>query len=148
MRYLGQKDDFNCGPIAIINILKYFNYEIDDSHISRIGKRCGTNPIYGTRGRPMIKYLREKGLDAKESRKITIKKVLKGLEEGIWILCGRGFGEIKDEDDGHWFVMTEYDAENKKCKLINFYCNYPSIWVDVAELKKVLQSPAIFIRKE
>lgn len=148
MRYLGQKDDFNCGPIAIINVLKYFNYDVDETHIPKIGRKCGTNPVMGTQCRPIIKYLRDKGLDARERRCITIQKVLDGINEGIWILCGDGFGD-EDDEYAHWFVMTEYDAVNKQCKLINFYCSYPSKWISLRELKKVLLvSPAIYIKKD
>ena len=61
-RYLRQKDEFHCGPVAIINAMKWVGINASArSHLNQLSKECGTDK-YGTYpqrfGRVLSKYVR------------------------------------------------------------------------------------------
>ena len=55
IRYLRQRDNYNCGPVAIINALKFFGERATQKDISRIAKIVNCKSPHGTSPKNMNK---------------------------------------------------------------------------------------------
>lgn len=95
INYIGQKDKFRCGPIAIINALKFFNVELGVKDLQWLSKECDCLVEPGKRGtwpKDLLKVLKQ---FSKETKKFKIKRVK--------------------------YDFTKLGKDKNKCHLINHY---------------------------
>jgi hypothetical protein len=84
-RYLGQRDSFRCGPIAIINIMKWAGYYCTEKKdLKRIAKQLKTTRCNGTSDTPIDKLLKQlNGIKATKGRAVTrTSRIDKELDKG------------------------------------------------------------------
>lgn len=87
VRYVKQKDNTSCGPIALINTLKWLGYSVsyDFLHIARYMCKCESNRSKDGGGTTDMNFERAlKSFGIKKKRKIqpTIKELDKHIDSG------------------------------------------------------------------
>lgn len=60
MRFIRQTDKFRCGPVAIINALKYYSLPYTRKDIKILSKRLNTRPKRGTTFSSLDKFISKK----------------------------------------------------------------------------------------
>jgi hypothetical protein len=59
--YTKQRDNFRCGPIAILNALRWAGKRVSYEYVYELAERCGCNPGAGTKHWNFDKVLRKEG---------------------------------------------------------------------------------------
>lgn len=106
MRYICQHDDFNCGPIALMNLHKWQGLSATKKDLRRYTRLCKCTKSNGTTLRDFSKAI------GKRSKKVTYSEFKKMVDRGSVILLIRRFGK-----DGHyWFCpgIGTRVCDNKK----------------------------------
>lgn len=118
-RYIKQYDSFSCGPIAILNALKWAGMRVTrKSHIRRLVKECksklGKSPKdWGTYSADLDKTLRkygEKLFEVRKVRKCGIKELHKQLADNGAIIIAH-LDEGQREPEGHFSFWFKVDTD-------------------------------------
>lgn len=142
MRYCGQRNQFSCGPIAILNILKTFRKNISyKSHYKTLFKQTGCDKN-GTFDNGLENCLKKQKLCYSIVRQPTIHDINDALKKGPII-----FGYYDPNHEGHYAVITEYrelDGLGRKSYFFinasNGHFHKTAVWVDEALLEQELFS--------
>jgi len=118
MRYIKQKDTYSCGPIALINAMKWagFNYTYKD--LKRMQRLCKCKYPNGTHWRDMTNAIRDMSKLMTTTRKNwpLILDIIKHLEkDGVVILAYKR----DPKHVGHYILITDYDKEKQEFKVVN-----------------------------
>lgn len=109
-KYFGQKDNYSCGSVAILNALIWFGKELSYSETRKISKTIGCVPIIGTQsGTKMQKYLKDQGLKVKKVITPTKKQIDDHLKNGGSVILR--YVRMEMEDD---FLLGHYAFFDKK----------------------------------
>jgi len=106
IRYIGQRDEFSCGPLAILNILKWTGYDVTSEYLSDLKKYCKTD-VGGTDTRIISNVLKRYSkfeFNCVSFIKIQdlhdhIKKGGSAIVEISW------FDEDKRKIEGHFYII-------------------------------------------
>lgn len=112
MRFIKQKDQYSCGPIAIMNALKWAGLHTTyKTHFYKIKSLCKTTILWGTTPDNMTTTLlkHSKYLSFTTKSLVTLKEIDKHLNAGGAVILEYWF---KDEGmnlyDGHYvFIFRE-----------------------------------------
>ena len=111
MRFIRQRDDHSCGPVAIINALKWAGVPVTyRTHFRRIKRLCRTTQDWGTRREDMSKALARYGLALRyEVRSlVTLQEMEKHLLSGSALILEYWFRE-GEKYDGHYVFIYHND---------------------------------------
>lgn len=108
IRYVKQKDEYNCGPIAIVNVLKWAGLPLTYGSMHIFNHLMGTSIRKGTRRLEMSKTLKlfKQIINFRHKNEPSVEDIRNHLDKGgIAILLIRW---IEDgESWGHYFVVDE-----------------------------------------
>lgn len=146
-RYVGQRDGISCGPLAILNILKWAGYAITSNYLKNLRKYCKTDKD-GTDTKYISKVLnRYSKLEYKCIPFVKINDLHKHLEnEGSAIIEVSWFNEDINDSAGHFYVIIGViEIDNKTFyKVINwkkgFTQNFAERKVIIKEFRKCMKS--------
>lgn len=106
IRYVGQKDGCNCGPISILNILKWCGYNATKKYLKDLKKYCKTTRA-GTKSKNISFTLcRYKKIKSKFVNKINLRILDIYLDSGHAALILQSKW-TKDEPERHYFIIIE-----------------------------------------
>jgi hypothetical protein len=139
IRYVKQRNMHTCGPIVIINVMKFLGISASLGDVKRIKKLCKTNTQYGTLVADFDRAIRLLVAENATVRHIkrrklsTVKKSLKrGLAVAILYVTPTG---------GHFAMLTEKDRFT--INEINSGYDRPTVMdMSYEELKYVLSFPS------
>jgi len=125
MQFLRQYDEYSCGPIAVINTLRFVGYKLTVGDYKMVYKACGTTKD-GTRLRgvhsglaAIQKRLKIRGSHVAYVDKIGMDDIFILLENGnavlmdiVWVIKSEG-------RVGHFFIITGHSPSKKTFYVIN-----------------------------
>ena len=135
IRYLAQSANSSiCGPVAIINILKFFNFHVTKKSLAFVKYKCNYDNGNGTDDSDLSKAIR-----SFNSLKFFIKKspkielINKHLNKGSVILM---LTVVQDEKEifGHYWTISNFDGEKYTCH------NYHAISTEYMTEKELLDT--------
>lgn len=108
MKYVKQPDGYSCGPVAIINVLKWLGRPATLADLPKIQRRCrtdksGTHDTYLTLG--LVKSI--KGYGTWEGAGPNIRVLRNHLKAGGVAIIGY-FYHIRGKEHGHYVVCIKY----------------------------------------
>ena len=110
-RYLNQKDDYSCGPIAIVNAFKWLGYSATTKDLIVLRKVCELDKDYGVTIEGLnngLKYMCKKYKHPKirKTKKVTIKRIEKLISQGKAVLVDLGWMRPElGTTAGHYFLI-------------------------------------------
>lgn len=147
IRYIGQRDQYSCGPLAILNILKWAGYDITSKYLPNLRRYCKTDEN-GTDTKNISKVLeRYSKLKVECVPFITIKNLHNHIENGgAAIIEVSWFDEIKKQTTGHYYIivgMFKY-SNTTSYKVINWRSGFTKNMANrkaiVREFRKCIRS--------
>lgn len=108
IRYVSQRDSYSCGPIAIINTLKFLGINITYKALPYIRMLCNCKINYGTDEEDIENVLKMFGIRFKGIHHPTLKEIDKHIECGGAILLNYSFGI----DIGHYTLCIGRNKTN------------------------------------
>jgi hypothetical protein len=134
-RFLAQRDEYSCGPIAIINALKWLGYAFTGADLPKLRRWCQTDKYLGTPTKSMTATLAKLGIKSTLKYRITFSELNMYLKQGKCVIIGSyGFG--KNKDDGHWYFVPEKSGDG--FRVINLEVQNNTV-ISKEELKRVLK---------
>ena len=115
-RWIAQKNKSSCGPIAILNILKWLEIEINYSKdYCKYKRKCkctkdGTHQPYFEKSLNSIA-----GIDVKCKNLPTIKEIEDALNSNHIIIMKSTFMVDFKKIEGHFFIISEMTEESLFC---------------------------------
>lgn len=111
VRYVKQKDHYSCGPIAIMNALKWAGlYTTYKTHFHKIRSLCKTTISWGTTPDNMSAALlkHRKYLSFVTKSLVTLREIEKHLDSGGAVILEYWFWDEMDYDGHYVFIFREY----------------------------------------
>lgn len=135
IRFAKQRNTYSCGPVAIINALKWAGRNITYiKHFKKIKKLCYTTSEYGTTPDGITNALEhyKKYISFERKELITLREIDQHLSEGGALILEYWFKECGNNYDGHYsfiFRMNEKDfiAVNNMNEITVKKCNRVSL---------------------
>lgn len=101
--YLKQQDYVSCGPIAIINAMKWRGLSASRrSHLKKIKAKCNCFGRYGTHPRDMHRVLRSYIGDAEHIEEPKIKLLNDILDLGLSTIIGYSYKRKDKKEEAHY----------------------------------------------
>lgn len=150
IRYVRQKDDYSCGPVALINAIKWlgYNYPYKDN-IFFIKKLCDCKKEEdwsGTHYYDLSKALKKLKIKNKFNENPKISEIIEHIEnEGSLIL--RELYKENKEWCGHYFFIYGYDSQEKEFLTVNSRKDETMSKISLHDLKKSLSIKANRLEK-
>lgn len=113
MRYVGQHDTYSCGPIAVLNALKWSGMQVTrKSHMKRVNRLCNAG-IAGVLDRDITKALSNyRRLKFRVRRYVIMRQLDAHLRRGGSAIIAYEFRLGKDDEFGHYiFVPGKRDED-------------------------------------
>lgn len=138
MTYVVQRDSYRCGPVAILNALRWAGKDVlYKSQIGRLTQLCECVQPKGTKYRPFVRTLRKEGKNWFDIELVTepnfglVEKILGQGKAAIW--------NFKHERGRHYAFIVSADRSKKTFSVANYVRdNVPLIAVPREEMKKFL----------
>lgn len=114
MRFIRQRDQYSCGPIAILNALKWTGISITyRSHFKKIKTLCKTTMNWGTTPENITKVLLDysEHLNFEIKELVTLKSIDKHLKAGGALILEYWFNE-DGIYDGHYVFIFQRDGHD------------------------------------
>lgn len=132
MRYCKQRDNFSCGPVAILNALIWSGIKLSYKYTKGIGYMCNCEPIQGTHpilfGQTLQKFEKDFGLfKVKKVYRPKLKQIEKHLKRGEIVIINYKIGINKR--NGQWRHYTLVEGINKngtKFNVVNAFGKGPA----------------------
>ena len=146
-RYVGQRDGFSCGPISILNVLKWAGYDVTSKYLADLKRYCKTDKG-GTDTKNITKVLqRYSKLKYQCVPFIKVQDLHNHIKNGgSAIVEISWFDKKKKETTGHYYAIVgileygnvvSYKAINWK---IGFTQNFADRKAIVKEFRKCMKS--------
>lgn len=123
-RYVRQRDLISCGPLAILNALKWAGIRATVGRdYKRLRRLTGVTASYGTTSFDMDRVLfKTRGLMVRRARKNTMRELQKHLEKGgaVVAVCHSHF-RPKFGKEGHALFIIGMTRSKKSFKVVNGY---------------------------
>lgn len=131
IRFCRQRDKYSCGPVALLNIDKFFGRRVTYQHLPRYSKRTKCKPVTGTKTKIMSKIL------GRATRR-SWKKAKQFLTDGGCIVVLSQW-EVNGEQMGHFYLMvTNYCND---IGVVNLYRDiYTAIRVTPQRAARILKT--------
>jgi hypothetical protein len=134
-KYIVQSDRISCGPIAMVNAMKFMDYKLDEmAWLSYLKKR-----ITGSKGASLVGI--ETGI-----RLITNKTNITYTRKNIYrieeiprqypIIFVGTYIDKTGIERGHVFVICDDDIAKQRLAVINLFQGSSAVWVENSHLKK------------
>lgn len=118
--YVKQTDLFSCGPIALINVAKYYNFNLTKKDLSWIRKECrcslGTKT---TKLHEVMKYQLGHELGISSSTSFSAKEIREWVsqEENVAIIAYAW--RERNKQGAHYITIIDFDIERNKFVIVN-----------------------------
>lgn len=130
-QYIKQRDTFRCGPVAIVNSLRWAGVDIATNYVYELTDKCLTTPTNG--GTPHYAFdrvLRENGKDVIEVN-LVLKPRMHEIEEhlkkgGAVALNYLWYDERDNESHRHYVLITEESKSGRTFEVVNDYRTRPA----------------------
>ncbi len=147
MRYCNQREKYSCGPVAILNALKWAGLKKTYKDVKEIEKGCppddyrigGINPNNFTR----LFYKYGEHLIIRYRKNINIGELDKHLEMGHAAVINLRRFNFNRGWEGHYFLVIGKSELAKCFKVVNGYGKPATIWMSRKEFIKHLRSSRI-----
>lgn len=110
VRFLRQRDQYSCGPIAILNALKWAGLQLTyKDNFKQIKKLCKTTASWGTTPENITNVLSKytEHLNFEIKALITLKDIERHLKKGGAVILEYWFKENLDIYDGHYVFIFQ-----------------------------------------
>lgn len=126
-RYVHQRDEFRCGPIAILNALKWAGYRVTAELIPDLCREVSCAAPFGTKKSNLTRGLRTRGkgifftqLDLRPS----LQKIERTLQKGKAVILGYWYHtddpENKNYQTGHYVLITGVSPSGSTFSVANY----------------------------
>jgi len=142
-RYLKQRDGYSCGPVAIMNVVKWagltFSYKNEIKFFQSI---CGCEPVFGTNHPNFDKALRTiageiEGLKVRRVQSPKLWQIEDHLGAGGIIILNYHWRKA-DKQARHFMLLDRVSDSGKSFLTINDYRIGPAVrWMPRETFKKV-----------
>jgi len=107
MAFIKQPDDFSCGPVAIVNVLKWLGRKVGHRYLPKLRTLCGTTKDGTIPYNFALTLIREVS-DFGSVRKVkpSIRTLDSHLSKGGIVVIGYNYSVGKSED-AHYVVCTK-----------------------------------------
>jgi len=140
MRYIKQKDTYSCGPVALINALKWAGFKYTYKDLKRFQRLCKCTYPNGCSWNDFTSAIRSMSKLMTTTRKnwpgiLDINNHLR--EGGIIVLSYR----LDPLDNSHYLLIVDYDPAKKEYTVVNKdggekRAESKISWGDMAEILK------------
>lgn len=118
-RYCKQRDQYRCGPIAILNALKWAGKKVTyKKHIERLTRECKCKAPKGTWWFDITRVLRKYGFSIYKRRVLSAKEIKKHLSNGGAIIVNAYWDRKKNQR--HFFLLLSNEGKDW-CKAVNLF---------------------------
>lgn len=106
IRYLNQRDGYSCGPIAIINVLKWLGHRATEDQLPYFRNLCSTSIKDGTSAEDISSALDwyDNFIQYDFMPTVTLGRIVAQLKRGI-ILLHYWINTDKEQDNGHYILI-------------------------------------------
>ena len=98
IRFCKQRDQYSCGAVAVLNVLKWAGCKVTYSNLPALRKLCKCNQPNGTKKQDLESALKALGIRFKRYTRPTLKMMDTHLDGGGIVLLNYCF----DEGFGHY----------------------------------------------
>ncbi len=114
MRFVKQRDNYSCGPIGVINALKWAGFPLSyQKHFRKIKKKCKTTRSWGTLvdriSVALDWYVGQ--IEYEREQLVTYRRLLRHLKQGGSAILEYWFKEDNGTWDGHYVFIFMEDGE-------------------------------------
>lgn len=121
-QYIKQRDKFRCGPVAILNSLRWAGADISTSYVYELTDKCAATPTNGgTSHHALDRILREDGkglLEVDLILKPRMYEVEEHLQKGGSVILNYMWGG-EDDTHRHFVLLTEESKSGKTFEVVN-----------------------------
>jgi len=124
MRYVKQRDKSSCGPVAIMNVLKWAGYKFSyEKTIGLLRDACGWRPAFGTKQADFDRGLRGTvtrfGINVRRVYCPRIGAVEDHLREGGIVIVNYLWRNKKRGEHRHFMILSGVSDSGKMFTLLN-----------------------------
>jgi hypothetical protein len=130
-RYIKQRDNFRCGPVAVINSLRWAGADISTNYVYELTDKCLATPTNG--GTPHYAFdriLREDGkglLNVDLILKPRMYEIEDHLKKGgVAVLNYVWFDERDGDSHRHYVLITEESKSGRTFEVVNDFKTRPA----------------------
>lgn len=131
-RYVRQKDKFRCGPVAILNALRWAGLNINyKKSINNLTLMCFCKPGRGTSHNNFDNALRELCENFFKVRRVyhpTLKQIEEHLQNNGAVILNYRICRIKKEEQRHFQLVVGMDKNGKYFHSVNAFSNKPAFF--------------------
>ena len=146
VRFNKQYDNYSCGPVAILNALKWAGYNCtykQDFHFIKELCECVNEPDWqGTHYLNLSSALKEYRIKFKFIRKPSLFQIVTHLEKGGAVILRVLFKEEENHQDtffGHYFLCFDFDSKKSIFKVVNYLTDKTQTELEWNELEEILE---------
>lgn len=124
-RYVRQRDRFRCGPVAILNALKWAGSDATARLLPKLSRETKCDPHYpGTWKEDLAVILRKRGkkyFSIRQDSRSSLKKIEECLRDGGSVLLCFLCPGTRDRDgwDGHYSFITGVSNSGSSFMVVN-----------------------------
>jgi len=130
IHYVKQRDKFRCGPVAVLNSLRWVGADVSANYVYELSEKCKTKS-YGMSGTNYYNFdriLRDEGQDL-----VNVKLILKPrlyeieehLREGGVVVLNYAWGQ--EDSHRHYTFIPEESETGKTFVMVNEFDNRPAV---------------------
>lgn len=115
VRFVKQRDRFRCGPVAILNALKFFGKKCDYSYLKRISNSCHCWGKDGTKSGKFDKALRRLGkrfFRVRRTYNCSFDKIDGALRKNKLVIVNYTWIDERKTPHGHYTVLVRDESYN------------------------------------
>ena len=131
VKWVRQRDSYSCGPVSVINVLKWKQYPITYASLPALRKLCKCHPATGTDKEDLEAALRVLGIRFKRTMGPTMKEIDQHLSKGGVVLINYCITV------GHYALCV--GRSNKTYTMVNAYDDFTLSTLARNEVKYMLE---------
>ena len=126
-QYIKQRDKFRCGPVAVLNSLRWAGANVSTNYVYELSEKCKTRPFGygGTSHHDFDRVMRKEGgelFKADLILKPRINEIEEHLKKGGALVLNYAWGKHR-----HFVLLTEVSETGKTFAMINDFANRPAV---------------------
>lgn len=135
IRYLKQRNANDCGPIAIINVLKTLGRDFTYRDLFTIYRKCKYNHKIGTYNHDLTIALRSLKLKFVRRIDLSLDSVPLILSQNKFLIVMIRHLPKEKNNDYHYMLIIDYNKSREKYRVVNYYRS--SEWLSASHIEKL-----------
>ncbi|RLF68209.1 MAG: hypothetical protein DRN26_00085 [Thermoplasmata archaeon] len=147
VRWLGQRDSFRCGPIAVLNIMKwagiktFLGRRVTEKLAKGLLTTLTKTDLEGTWAKDLVEVVRNiPGIHISNGKRPTRRYIKKQLDKGkIVLLDAPWFDKKTRKHVPHFSLIVDKTPSGAYYKVVNHYDGVSSCWIPAKDLANLLR---------